>query len=179
MNNHTGPVVNQVRNDWVAYHWRGRYGCSSPATKGLHELGVVHCLKWKEILATKPKSIHYPILSGNRPTFLKQSLLLLFSDLSLSLSVSLCLSLSVYPKWHLFFEKGHFERARERRINYSCFPVQRFFSLTIFFALIAEELIIILILLALMIRFHSRVDHTHGDQEGTPKDPRLHLWPIL
>ena len=47
MNNHTGPVVNQLSKwyknswnkyfiDWVAY-WRCRYGCSSPSTKVLHD----------------------------------------------------------------------------------------------------------------------------------------------
>ena len=48
MNNHTSPVVNQVKKlcfyswnkkiifmDRVAY-WQGQYGCSSPSTKGLH-----------------------------------------------------------------------------------------------------------------------------------------------
>ena len=47
MNNHTGPVVNQVKMmflqlkpktfifmDTVPYWW-GQYGCSSPSTKGL------------------------------------------------------------------------------------------------------------------------------------------------
>ena len=50
MNNHTGPMVNQVKKwctrswsnffnfmDWVACWW-GRYGCSSLGTKVLHEL---------------------------------------------------------------------------------------------------------------------------------------------